>query len=110
MIPAVKLEIMKNKQLKEWLMESDYYHILPSRGGNIIKALEYWPFSMQWGVYLGFFDSVGMYVSVRHKAIRLDVLKYEAVVNSDFQEYYNTRQEAQQEAIKKAFEILGKND
>lgn len=91
-----------NKQFEEWL-----------KANAIYKDFMYKvPFSMQWGVYLSFFDSVGLCIEVQ------TIVTYEegdnagdgflAYVNWDGLDNngFNTRQEAQQEAIKKAFDLL----
>lgn len=101
-----------NKQFDEWLIKSDYREIIADLcclaiGQSITKAFYRLPFSMQWGVYLEFFDSVGIVIDIdpqrdsfewfiwlKDEPIRFEQLKI------------NTRPEAQQEAIKKAFEIL----
>ena len=63
------------------------------------------PFSMRWGVYLEFFDSVG--ISVGSMKQSKNWYKAHAFIH-DFR--CNTRKEAQQEAIKKAIEIYEKNN
>ena len=102
-----------NKQFKEWLevkSTSSKNIELNSYNGHVIfcpyVVFNDLPFSMQWGVYLEFFDSVG---------IDIGVIKCEIYEDSDFdiwagekwsKEIKGPRTEAQQEAIKKALQIL----
>ena len=72
-----------NKKFEEWL-----------RSYAILKAFKNVPFSMQWGTYLEFFDSVG---------IRLDKIFIEL-----YSSLAESIEDAQKEAINKAFEILNK--
>ena len=65
------------------------------------------PMPMQWGVYLEFFDSVGILINVYNPYVPdgsfiLTVTTDKGTATGGTK----TRQEAQQEAIKKAFEIL----
>jgi len=80
-----------------------------------INALEELPFSMQWGVYLEFFDSIGIYINVFYVfGYNEDNFNYEISLKSD--ELYSvnqdddhniyTREEAQTKAIKKANSIF----
>ena len=106
---------MKNKQFEEWLEGSSTKPRAPimidclDNGLEInIRATEYFyqlPFSMQWGVYLEFFDSVEIDIHVFGS--RSDNRWYYEIRN-DRNKSVESRQEAQQEAIKKAFEILEK--
>ena len=102
---------MKNEQFKEWFLISDYREIISIKmklkiGESITEQFYKLPFSMQWGVYLEFFDSVGIYIDM--DCHDTDEGFYFYIGNHS--EYaglvYPTRQEAQQEAIKKAFELL----
>ena len=84
---------MKNKQFEEWFLIQHYgvemgvQNAYPVTKRNLYDK----PFSMQWGVYLEFFDSVGIDLEARFwVAYRTSA----------------TRQEAQQMAIEKAFKIL----
>lgn len=66
------------------------------------------PFSMQYGVYLEFFDSVGIDIKcdywINFNHIDNDKRYYRSWVNDDkaSQQFTETRQEAQQQAIIKA--------
>ena len=72
------------------------------------------PFSMQWGVYLEFFDSVGIVISVSDyivKDVHINWTFNVAMFNNDVcrQRPYghpDSRQQAQTESIKKANEIF----
>ena len=85
---------MKNKQFEEWLKDSSIMYQFYVDGYTWDRI----PFSMQWGVYLEFFDSVGI------------DLEYEFnFIITHWTQFFKkrpTRTEAQQEAIKKAFEII----
>jgi len=100
-----------NKQFEEW-----YINHLKDNGvtEDFEFHIERWhslSFMFQWGVYLEFFDSVGIHVTVEY-CVNENMLEW--IYNILFDEYMDwrhsdykqTRQEAQQEAIKKAFEIL----
>lgn len=97
---------MENKQFEEWLKERYKFSI---------KNFETYPFSMQWGVYLEFFDSVGIELKTP-KVYDGSPIGYKwgnwvLRSGSRHPEYvltFKTRERAQQEAIKKAFEILEK--
>ena len=97
---------MKNKQFEEWM------NITPSdlnAWGYVLAKFYELPFSMQWGVYLEFFDSVEIDIDlmkwISSKKQRWDVNIWH---NNDSIEYrlHGTREEAQKESIKKAFKIL----
>jgi hypothetical protein len=73
------------------------------------------PQSMQWGVYLEFFDEQGIFIEVSKVSLGLDVKVYRIKINSKYVTesekkqwitMYNTLAEAQEQAIKKAFELL----
>ena len=87
-----------NKQFEEWLKE----YLKKNRSLMLIWGNL--PFSMKWGVYLEFFDSVGIQIEVW----RLSKWEYNIVHGEGIalDQIFETRTEAQQEAIKKAFEIL----
>jgi len=96
-----------NKQFEEWLKTLDLY-----RFDIGLKRFKQLPFSMQWGVYLAFFDSVNIIIEHNPHATGVDIWiwehdKKENTYEKLFHEVSElSRQEAQQEAIKKAFEIL----
>lgn len=105
-----------NKQFQEWFYSiSKYSDMIYSDGerGEYRTNIQYvWdslPFSCQWGVYLEFFDSKKIDVTVFYHEI---TGRYKTLVSflpdkmSCFSCFFDTRQEAQQEAIKKAFELL----
>jgi len=71
---------------------------------DIFKIL---PFSMQQGVYLKFFDSVGIEIE-SGKTLRQWQCKIFYFGDIKETQWHNTRQEALKEAIKKANEILNK--
>ena len=106
----------KQFQFQKWLVyksgHGGYDYNTPTYNKQIWHQL---PFSMQWGVYLEFFDSVGLWIEV--------IVHYKNTNSKEFDGYINygtgwdnlgmekihrkpTRQEAQQESIKKAFDLL----
>ena len=86
--------------------------------GVHIMGMGYWgrfyslPFSMQYGVYVDFFDIFGTTISVFEEMIDgryFDFIISEA--NGNFHQndvYYRTRQEAREQAIEKANKIYNK--
>jgi len=103
-----------NKQFEEWLLDREYW-ILDECGtfnaSNQVEINQHVfnqniPFSMQWGVYLSFFDSVGIYIDIDCDQYTNEPLQFSSFVNHNQVDYYKTRREAQQEAIKKAFDLL----
>lgn len=111
----------KNKQFEEWLLRSRYntesvfepfctsVKEIKSKKGKNEYEYSYdcrdfykFPFSMQWGIYLEFFDSIGQQIEITH--YRKQYLA--ELMFDNWAEYFDSRQEAQTEAIKKAFEIL----
>ena len=95
-----------NKQFEDWLDDKMHEELNGNYGTITFKTLT--P-ALQWGVYLEFFDSVGIMIQVEwnsfdffffgmirdsNKKTRVDSLEH------------RTRPEAQQESIKTAFETL----
>lgn len=74
--------------------------------------VNYFPLSIQWGVYLEFFDSVGIIIEVEPKIGECSIWIWEHNKKENcFEKLYSshlegTRTEAQQAAIGEAFEIL----
>lgn len=91
-----------NKQFEEWVRVNYPNYYMTEFNGL--------PFIFQWGVYLEFFDSVGLDIGVFKATAGLNPWVSSVLETSgDLDEkHYSTRLEAQQEAIKKAFEILEK--
>lgn len=88
-----------NKQFEEWYWKKHSR----AMGFGFFNKL---PFSMQWGVYLEFFDSVGVFIS-DYPNSTIHKVGFSFKINGRRKTtVYNTRTEAQKEAIKKAFEIL----
>ena len=94
-----------NKQFKEWLL----VYLLEHHDYMQVSDFNELPFPMQWGVYLEFFDSVGIVIEIKphYKLKNFDLWMSNGDMLVKVQRY-DTRQEAQQEAIKKAFSILEK--
>lgn len=90
-------------QFEKWYsfnVYSDTHHIL---GLNEFYNL---PFSMQWGVYLEFFDSVGVYIDIQFYAVNNFICKVNTLDGLYYQDLYNNRQQAQQKAIEQSNEIF----
>jgi len=62
---------------------------------------------MKYGVYVDFFDSVGVEIVIMTSDIKE---KYLVTINDFVLEYFKTRQEARAEAIKKANEIYNEQE
>jgi len=106
----------KNKQFEEWLC-NNYTPLWRSYINDEIEI----PPAQMWGVYLEFFDSVGICIDIQ-PLIEYDHEKYTKVlwftihiahlgyldnsITGGNEPEYKSRQEAQTEAVKKAFEIL----
>lgn len=101
-----------NKQFREWLsvlrkhptdrVFSNCELSLQMKGYDF----EDWPLSMQWGVYLEFFDSIGIYIDIDCDQYTNEPFQFSSFVNHNQVGYYLTRPEAQEAAIDKAFELL----
>jgi len=98
--------MIDNKQFKEWLFEKMNEFGRCNYGESSFKLL---PFQFKWGVYLEFFDSVGIKIIIGRQWWN-GQWKFYIDSKQTHLEFGDrlTRQEAQQEAIKKAFEILNK--
>jgi hypothetical protein len=99
---------MENKQFEEWWDSQDKYSNEYTHSTISWHQFLELPFEYRWGVYLEFFDSVGICVEVvyaTHPEMLLWVFRIDKEILIDYP-CCNSRQEAQQEAIKKAFELL----
>jgi len=91
------------KQFEEWF---------ENHKSNQTKATEYigfeqLPFSMKWGIYLEFFDSVNIRLTVEWMfESEYFIYRVNDWVSSDVAHYCNDRKEAQEWGIAKAFELL----
>ena len=97
-----------NKQFEEWYTKQRYQVTDDNKEYETSHSFEEFydlPFPMQWGVYLEFFDSVGIYIE-QYNGFSYNIWKDKSNNLGLSTPYYPTRTEAQQEAIKKAFEIL----
>ena len=96
----------KNEQFEYWLEVREKCMIgLEGYCAINIYVIEHFnqlPPAFQWGVYLEFFDSIGQQIEITH--YRKQYLA--ELMFDNWAEYFDSRQEAQTEAIKKAFEIL----
>ena len=99
-----------NEQFKEWLV-SHINEGVPNKWekGAAVDWFRGWKFSMQWGVYLSFFDSKDIRIIIGGQWWSGQWVFYVDGLEAHFEKGDNlTRTEAQKEAIKKAFEILNK--
>ena len=103
------------KEFEEWLKENDKLRDFITLGcGKTCDNFNTFPFSMQWGVYLEFFDSVGIIIKDNVASTHINMFGFGIYLNIeehghqflDYTKDFESRTEAQQEAIKKAFEIL----
>ena len=102
----------KNEQFEYWLEVREKCMIgLEGYCAINIYVIEHFnqlPPAFQWGVYLEFFDSVGINVKCNRGARHLANRRYFCIIIDKLRidTTYLDRYRAQQEAIKKAFEIL----
>ena len=100
-----------NKQFEEWYFKWKLKQ-MDSEDENLdkqfyIDCFKQYPIALQWGVYLEFFDSEGIIIDIRSGKPFDEPTFYDAIIcNGYIKGGFDTRPEAQQEAIKKAFEIL----
>lgn len=104
---------MKAKEkFEEWLKTTSRNEVVEtSKFDNWIEPNDFidefydLPLSYQWGVYLEFFDSEGVYISMKSENNNRFV--WDIWTEKLYEEHEEeTRQQAQAEAVKKAFEIL----
>lgn len=99
----------KNNQFEDWLEVREKCMIgLEGYCAINIYVIEHFnqlPPAFQWGVYLEFFDSVGIVIEIEADRYQNSIMGWKYYISGS-SVFYNTRQEAQTEAIKKAFEIL----
>ena len=91
-----------NKQFEEWLNKTipEFEKIGKQNDDTSFEVFQTNPFSMQWGVYLEFFNSINKQIVHR------------VLFHTTYLIYHQDMEllEAQQEAIKKEFEILMLNE
>ncbi len=100
-----------NKQFKEWWDNHDRY-----TNSYVFSTISWhqftedaFPFEYKWGVYLEFFDSKDIRIIIGGQWWNGQWKFYVDGLETHFEKGDNlTRQIAQKEAIKKAFEILNK--
>jgi hypothetical protein len=95
------------KRFEEWLDSQRFSPFGYDIDASNISGFYNIPFSMQWGVYLSFFDSVRIHLDAFIGKSR-EKYHYEIFGDGIYkcEKTFDTRTEAQKEAIKKAFEIL----
>ena len=93
------------KDFEKWL----YNNIIYCNVDDVYNWFLGVPQSMQYGVYIDFFDSLGIEISISFYSEILDVKSYyQFDIDEYFSKEYKTRSEAREEAIKKANEIYNK--
>lgn len=100
-----------NKQFEEWLIPKYYNTLIALLPINyteedMIDVFNDLPDAFKWGVYLEFFDSVGISISLNGVTSKMFIPEVKWGKNHSTLRNYNTRPEAQQAAIDKAFEII----
>ena len=102
----MKLTGKCKEDFENWLYKQDWYDTL-DYGGNNANMWVYSPYSMQYGVYVDFFDSVGILVNVKRnqngyfsQVNGMTTWKKQTTIRGD-----KTRPEARTKAIEKANEI-----
>ena len=115
------------EKFEEWIQKQDYYFELRSNMSlsvyeSVTEMIENFPMPLQWGVYLEFFDSVGIVIfiddnlnSMRH-SLTWEEKKEQCDFGYqvDYENYgsfkHKTRKEAQTEAIKKANDLFNQSN
>jgi len=100
---------MKNKQFEHWYISNLHKNVENGYSPSLDEFYKL-PFSMQWGVYLEFFDFKKIEIFILgNLQYRIFNDNVDSEESSDWEinskEFY-TRQKAQKAARKKAFEIL----
>ena len=97
-----------NKKFEDWLIANsdtsfDGNALNLGVGKSYTEAFYRLPFSMKWGVYLAFFDSTDIEIDAYSNGHWIFYKGFRRIEGRE-----NSRTEAQQQAIKKAFKILDK--
>ena len=98
-----------NKDFDEWY--SNYDGIIKMNTVNIVLYSEFYvlPKSMQWGVYVDFFDSVKIQISLSFRNWE-KLWQFEINISNNEPNYRHfgitTRKEAREKALEKAIEIF----
>lgn len=111
------MELLTGKcknEFEKWLIKQSYGNKLLGDVSVLIGThsteFKKFPFAMQYGVLVDFFDANNIYVDVRHNEVaRMFMYRISTKPMSDdifSLALYNTRAEARTEAIKKANEIF----
>ena len=99
-----------NKQFEEYIY-GKYDLCISNRYFNSEELFKQLPTSMQWGVYLEFFDSVGINPYLNPCGCHKPAVYNPCIVSNSLEVFedlgeFESLTEAQQAAIKKAFELL----
>jgi len=103
-----------SKSVKEFAL--NYLEMTQKKFSNqinlsILNAFNCSPFSMQYGVYVDFFDSVGIKISISDMnekyiyCVTFPIISEYGITDTFISPNINTRTEARQKAIEKANEI-----
>lgn len=95
----------------KWFLLSDYKEkfsmgVKIPVSHSILETFYNLPFSMQYGVYVDFFDSVEVGIAIIPSNVKKD---YELIINDSHIGYYNPRNEARSEAIGMSNHIYNNN-
>jgi hypothetical protein len=116
----MKLTGKCKEDFEEWVGNQPYSisHDVGERQMNIVPLadmIEQLPKSMQYGVLVDFFDSVGVEIDIdidskfRYEVAEINFYIYTELQTYDgYDNHYSTRQEARTKAIEKANEIYNK--
>jgi hypothetical protein len=105
---------MKNfeKDFKKWLLDDFFAKGKKPSISHKLNALSFKNISasMQWGVYVDFFDSVGVYLEDIYLFQRQGFISYvhDIPTLEEDDNLYKTRHEARKAALEKAMEIYEK--
>ena len=101
-----------NEQFKKWYRE--YYLNPKSQDAEFTEKImqdfffDEIPFSMQWGVYLQFFDSINIKIEIFNDVKSSHSSYWIALINDEhaYKGYKDSRELAEQAAVNKAFKMI----
>ena len=96
------------EDFEKWLYQQEWYDNLEFGENSDANMWDYSPDSMQYAVYVDFFDSVGIQINVSPLEFPL-TNNFWCSVKGKKTEYFKTRQQAREQAIIKANEIYNES-
>ena len=110
-----KWALLNAEYIFDYAIENDDKTGIPTYEGRYFhyQDIDDLPKSMQYGVYVDFFDSVGIKISVNftHENFRFDGWWFTILTNNDeIDKPFDTRQEARTKAIEKANDIYNERN